>query len=958
MLRVRELFFYIFSFIPLLILGQEKYELLNIASGLPRISHFQKSDFNADSQFWDMARGQDGVYYFGNNDGVIIYDGEHWEKVSLPNNSSVRSIISTNTGTIYLGGYNELGTLEKNENGNYQYVSLISSLGLSNRNFENLWQAHAINETVIYRSFNSLIVIRNGAATLVNATDSFLSSNLVNSIYYTQDGIQGIKAFDPYTYDLEHVFDAAAFNNEEIITFLPSTQIGEIVLVAKSGNIYKGNINNGNVRLWIQLFETEQKDYLNTAILMNDIYQFGTLNSKVLSVSYQGKILPNPPAFKKIQDNTVLNLYKDGKNLWVLLNNGLDFIRYDTHVNQLFEDAAVFDVLIKNDKMYLATNKGFYVSSLKTNENNKHSGLIFNKIDAPQGPAWSLSVVDDHIIGGHNKGLFILNGATINKVGKEEGFWKILSIPNVQNRYLGCSYNGLYVVEKQGSNFVIRNKIKGFDESTRDILPSGEPNTFWVCHGYKGIYKIKLTDDYQRVIAIDQFTEQNGIKSPYNINVYKYNSDIVFTTNDGIYTYDERQNMFEPFEGLNDILDKEINTRKIVQQGDTVWVVQDDQIGYFKPSLINPEVITDPFLNVKGNLNRGLETILPFDANKVLVGTKDGLYLYNLDQQSLAPASTVISKVSISDNLLNQQTILALSGYPLELPTKTDILRFEFSAPLLDPASQKQYRYSLSPVNSNWSPWVSKPYKEYTHLRPDNYKFKVESRNLSGGMGKLTEYEFKITPEWYQTTLAYVMYLLVFLIMLAIGYKLLDRKIAYENRKAQLVADESKRLLKLEIQQLKLKQDKKTLEEDVIYKSKELANYTMQLVNKKYIFQEIQEDLKELKQLVSNRSSKQKLLSIFKKLNQHRIGEDYMNIFNANFERVHHGFFEKLLKIDPKLTKRELMLCAFIKMDLSNKDISPLLSISVRGVETARYRARKKLGITHESNFHEFLVNL
>ena len=45
-------------------------------------------------------------------------------------------------------------------------------------------------------------------------------------------------------------------------------------------------------------------------------------------------------------------------------------------------------------------------------------------------------------------------------------------------------------------------------------------------------------------------------------------------------------------------------------------------------------------------------------------------------------------------------------------------------------------------------------------------------------------------------------------------------------------------------------------------------------------------------------------------------------------------------------------------MDLTNKEISPLLNISIRGIETARYKVRKKLKLTHDENFIYFLENL
>ena len=87
------------------------------------------------------------------------------------------------------------------------------------------------------------------------------------------------------------------------------------------------------------------------------------------------------------------------------------------------------------------------------------------------------------------------------------------------------------------------------------------------------------------------------------------------------------------------------------------------------------------------------------------------------------------------------------------------------------------------------------------------------------------------------------------------------------------------------------------------------------------------------------------------------MGEEYLNVFDIHFEKVHENFFNQLKEIDTTITKRELRLCAFVKMNLTNKEIAPLLNISVRGVETARYRIRKKLNVKDE-NFTEFLENI
>ena len=145
---------------------------------------------------------------------------------------------------------------------------------------------------------------------------------------------------------------------------------------------------------------------------------------------------------------------------------------------------------------------------------------------------------------------------------------------------------------------------------------------------------------------------------------------------------------------------------------------------------------------------------------------------------------------------------------------------------------------------------------------------------------------------------------------------------------------------------------------DLIDKSKELANYTLLLSKRKEAFLELTNDLKQLKETVKNSESKSKIVQIFKKLNQNSIGDKYLEIFDVNFERVHIHFFNNLKHIDPTFSQRDLRLCALIKMNLTNKEISHILNISNRGVETARYRIRKKLNIASSESLTLFLENL
>ena len=80
--------------------------------------------------------------------------------------------------------------------------------------------------------------------------------------------------------------------------------------------------------------------------------------------------------------------------------------------------------------------------------------------------------------------------------------------------------------------------------------------------------------------------------------------------------------------------------------------------------------------------------------------------------------------------------------------------------------------------------------------------------------------------------------------------------------------------------------------------------------------------------------------------------------FEVNFKELHEDFFEILLERYPILTPKDLKLCAYLKMNLSSKEIAPLMGISTRGIEIHRYRLRKKLNIDGSQNISNFLITL
>jgi DNA-binding CsgD family transcriptional regulator len=102
-----------------------------------------------------------------------------------------------------------------------------------------------------------------------------------------------------------------------------------------------------------------------------------------------------------------------------------------------------------------------------------------------------------------------------------------------------------------------------------------------------------------------------------------------------------------------------------------------------------------------------------------------------------------------------------------------------------------------------------------------------------------------------------------------------------------------------------------------------------------------------------NNEDFKKIIRILKE--EDKLDKDWEH-FAVHFDTVHSDFLKELKEHYPHLSSNELKLCAYLRMNLSSKEITQLMNISVRGVEISRYRLRKKLLIPKETNLFDFLM--
>jgi len=913
------------------------------AQELPPVQSFYPETYNAGDQNWAITQDDSKRIYAANNKGLLSYNGSKWELNPTPNQSIMRSVLAVGD-RIYSGHYRDFGFWKRNDFGELIYTSLLEKFELTALEDEEFWGIEALGDWVMFQSLDRIYVL-NEKLSKVNIIES--ETTLTELVLFEDTVI--FQKIDQGIFKLENGREELITNNRELASAIlvdAYKKDGDWFFLTRSKGLFKVSEAGLSVPDNTINEAIRGKSVYCATHLDNGYFALGSISNGLLLFDANDALIYSINQTNGLSNNTVLAVFndKDG-NIWLAMDNGISLINqkspFEVYYDQKGILGTVYTAIEYDNTLFLGTNQGLFY---KTNDQ------VFDLVEGTEGQVWSLDLINGELFCGHDRGTFIISKSReATRVSSIQGTWKVKTIPNYKDLLIQGNYNGLYILKKENNDWSLQHKISGFDTSTRYFEFSG-PNEILVSHEYKGVFVLELSQDFKEITAIKKDTT----KVTVNASLISYENKILLASQKGIYRYENHTNEFVKDTVLADLMDyAPYVSGKLLKtdDGDKLWYISQDGLSYAKPDDLSGEVsVTDIFLPLEKRATKsGYEHLLQIAEHHYLLGTTDGYILINEMLGTEEIPKIAINKIHMravgkSQTLLNSTT-------KAKGDHDTNSLKFSFFAPYFQVFSNPQYRYRLKGYMNQWSSWSNKAEVDFENLPHGDYVFEVQSKLGNAIADKAAFYTFSISKPWYASTGAMFVYAVI-MIAMAFTVHVFYRGY-YSNQKKQLLLASEKELeiKELEAEKKLMRFKNENLQLDIENKNRELGLSTMNLIQKNQLLNDIKSQLSTVKTL-------NEIKQVIKLINRNLNTSADWKAFEEAFNNADKDFLKNMKSKHPALTAHDLRLCAYLRLNLSSKEIAPLLNISHKSVEVKRYRLRKKMDLPREINLTDYILKM
>lgn len=754
-------FFLIIFLLNIQLFGQNK------EFGSPFIYNIPPKDYGFENSNFSITQDNDGLMYFGNLSGILQFDGKTWKLIKI---SGKPILAADKNGKIFVGGYNEIGFLEKKYGNKIEYISLNNKLPSRNFDFGTINKVICYNDFVLYCSDKFIFKYSENKVELINSSNDFLNVFSVNDELYIYKYGYGLLKYNGKLFKLlpdGHFFkdksikDIIYYNNKLLIKV--DGQKGFYLYDYNSIKEYNPSYSNF----------LDDNGYSKGIELNDGNYMFTSKRCGAIIVNRRGEKITAVNKSKGLYSNNINDVYCcKANNIWLALNNGISKIEYPSAFSFYNESygfvGGIYSVIKFNANLYISTSLGAYKYESHNDTLFKCENFnLFTHIGNIDFQCYNFYKLFGKLFLTTENGLFEITGNDANLIsaGKIRAIHQLKKDTSI---ILLGRYDGIHLLKYSKNEFIDIGKINGFDKYIRTIAEDKNGNV-WLGSDYEGVHKLIFNDKNYLNPTIQALDNTNGLDVNTEwVDVYTTSKGVIFSTNVGTYQYNQKTTKF--------FKDSTINNK------DITWVypiVEDEKnnLWYSSGDIGKFEKQTGFSKNYNNNVLYKLsqftiESIFPDKDDVVWFAGFDGLIRFDAknfkidsNKKEVLIRKIVFGNDSVisfqKNNIVNDYVFYYNDSSVFSIPFKYNKVKFEFSFPSYENDQKVQYQYMLDGFDNNWSDITTINFKEYTNLSEGIYIFNIKAIDLNNNETYISIFKFEILSPFYRRWWAYAAYVII-----------------------------------------------------------------------------------------------------------------------------------------------------------------------------------------------------
>lgn len=839
--------------------------------GLPYIHNYSPAEYGAGTDNWAILQDKRGIMYFGNNPGVLEYDGSRWRNIPVSNQSLVRSLAMDSLGIIYVGAVGEFGYLAPDKNGGLMYHSLLDKIPDECREFADVWKTYFTSSGIFFQTFDYLFLYTGKEIKVFYPSNSFHFSFYVNDNFFITDRGKGLMTVKNDSLVL--AANGEFFSDKRIYTLLPYGKDTLLAATREKGIFLISTGENPSVTPFINEADAyfHQNQVYHGTVLNDNSFAIATLRGGVVLLSRSGRLKGILNKENGIQNENVKYVYEDAEGgVWMALDDGISRAEIGSPA-RIFTDisgvkGAISDIEKYNNTLYIATTQGIFSFKNKEEETAVPGNYGGEKLQNPEdvqklvkcfypvgninSQGWDLlKTTQGTLLAATTDGIFRISEKEIVPVNREYSFKLYQSKKFPDRVFVGTQY-GIFSILYRNGAWADEGKLEGADSEIRSITEDEDGNLF-LGMPFVGVARLRFCHDcssgkdtvyetsWKQKYVVERFDTSSGLPNLRWNTVFESSGTVFIGTDKGLYSFKQAEKKFLPDPRFGkQFADGSCQVYCFLQQNDDHWIYTASSKDRELSLIRSGEIISKPF---KRFYEHEIHALFPEDSTRLWLGSANGLISYqhqNLKNFELPYQALIRKVITGKDSVIfsgNNFSVISSGDSTafvpafaqpeelvLSLPFSLNSMAFEFAAASYDNEASNRFRWFLEGYDNDWSKWSNEPKTHYTNLKEGNYKFHLQSKNIYETEGKEAVYEFSILPPWYRTITAYVFYLFLLVGLIYASVKISVRrleqaKIRLENIVTERTAEVVKQKEKIESQNHQLEHKNKEITDSINY---------------------------------------------------------------------------------------------------------------------------------------------